>query len=95
MPSMRSLTAVPDISSMNLPRPIHRQAEQSGRSAWVIAESDLNDVRVLKTGLDGGYGFDAQWHEDFHHSLHAVLAKENRGYMADFGKLQDLRKASL
>ena len=64
-----------------------------GRSAWIIAESDLNDVRILKPGSDGGYGLDAQWHEDFHHSLHAVLAKESRGYMADFGTLQDLRKA--
>lgn len=71
----------------------HRQAAQLGRLAWVIAESDLNDVRIVNPRSVGGYGVDAQWLDDFHHSLRTVLTGENRGYLADFGTLQDLRKA--
>ncbi len=71
----------------------HQQARLLRRSAWIIAESDLNDVRVIRPKTFGGYGVDAQWHDDFHHSLHASLTGTNRGYLADFGKLEQLAKA--
>jgi maltooligosyltrehalose trehalohydrolase len=70
-----------------------RQAERLGRMAWTIAESDLNDVRVIKPQAEGGFGVSAQWSDDFHHSLHAVLTETKRGYFADFGGLEDLAKA--
>jgi maltooligosyltrehalose trehalohydrolase len=70
-----------------------RQAERLGRMAWTIAESDLNDVRIIKPLEQGGYGLDAQWSDDFHHSLHAVLTGTRRGYFADFGRVEDLAKA--
>ena len=69
------------------------QARALGRMAWTIAESDLNDVRVIKSETDGGYGLDAQWSDDFHHSLHALLTKTERGYFADFGRVADLAQA--
>jgi maltooligosyltrehalose trehalohydrolase len=71
----------------------HAQARALGRTAHLIAESDLNDVRVLKPAGEGGYGLDAQWSDDFHHSLHALLTKADRGYFADFGRVGDLAKA--
>jgi maltooligosyltrehalose trehalohydrolase len=71
----------------------HRQAQMLGRMAWTIAESDLNDVRVIKPLSEGGYGLDAQWSDDFHHSLHAILTGTRRGYFADFGRMEDLAKA--
>lgn len=58
-----------------------------------MAESDLNDVRIVDPRSLGGYGLDAQWLDDFHHSLRAVLTREKRGYLGDFGTLDDLRKA--
>ncbi len=58
----------------------------------LIAESDLNDPRVIRPPQVGGYGIHAQWNEDFHHSLHAVLTGERDGYYRDFGKLRDLAK---
>jgi maltooligosyltrehalose trehalohydrolase len=70
-----------------------RQAKALGRVAWTIAESDLNDVRVIKPLEEGGYGLDAQWSDDFHHSLHSVLTGTRRGYFADFGRVEDLAKA--
>jgi len=71
----------------------HAQAERLGRSAWLIAESDLNDARVIRPASQGGYGIDAQWLDDFHHSLHTALTREPRGYFADFDGLPSLRKS--
>ena len=62
------------------------------RSFILIAESDLNDSRIIKSGEQGGYGIDAQWNEDFHHALHAVLTGEKHRYYQDFGQLADLAK---
>jgi maltooligosyltrehalose trehalohydrolase len=70
-----------------------QQAARLNRAAWLIAESDLNDVRVISPQSECGYGFNAQWSDDFHHSLHALLTRTRRGYFADFGRLSDLRKA--
>ena len=58
----------------------------------LIAESDLNDPRVVQGRNQGGYGMNAQWSDDFHHALHAVLTGESHGYYADFGQLAHLAK---
>ncbi|MFP4121374.1 MAG: malto-oligosyltrehalose trehalohydrolase [Coleofasciculus sp.] len=60
---------------------------------YVIAESDLNDVRVIKPREEGGFGHDAQWCDDFHHILHTLLTGELSGYYADFGKIEQLAVA--
>jgi len=65
----------------------------TGRHLYLIAESDLNDPRIVKAREVGGYGIDAQWSDDFHHALHTVLTGETAGYYADFGRLTDLAKA--
>ncbi|MGI8777444.1 MAG: malto-oligosyltrehalose trehalohydrolase [Acidimicrobiales bacterium] len=72
---------------------VHRVAADLGRPAWVVAESDLNDPRVVRSPDIGGWGCDAQWSDDFHHALHAVLTGERTGYYADFGSLAQLAKA--
>jgi maltooligosyltrehalose trehalohydrolase len=59
----------------------------------VIAESGLNDPRVIRPRDQGGLGHDAQWADDFHHALHALLTGERDGYYADFGAVADLAKA--
>ena len=64
-----------------------------GRSLVLIAESDLNDPRVIRSPELGGYGVHAQWSDDFHHALHQVLTGERNGYYADFNGLDDLAKA--
>jgi len=58
---------------------------QLGRRLVLIAESDLNDPRVVKPTEIGGYGITAQWSDDFHHALHTVLTGERTGYYEDFG----------
>jgi maltooligosyltrehalose trehalohydrolase len=71
----------------------HDQAAQLGRDAWLIAESDLNDPRVIRPKAVGGLGMDAQWSDDFHHALHAIITGNRRGYFADFGNVGDLSRA--
>jgi maltooligosyltrehalose trehalohydrolase len=72
----------------------HEQALRLGRQAWVIAESDLNDVRVLNPGAEGGYAYDAQWLDEFHHALRGyLLPGANRAYLAGFGELRHIQKA--
>lgn len=63
-----------------------------GRKFYLIAESDLNDVRVINPPVKGGFGMDGQWCDDFHHALHALVTGETDGYYHDFGKLEDLEK---
>jgi maltooligosyltrehalose trehalohydrolase len=61
------------------------QARQS-RHTHVIAESDLNDPRLLLNPERGGFALDAQWSDDFHHAIHALLTNESRGYYVDYGE---------
>ena len=58
-----------------------------GRKLHLIAESDLNDARTMRPTGDGGLGMDAQWSDDFHHSVHTLLTGEKSGYYEDFGEL--------
>jgi maltooligosyltrehalose trehalohydrolase len=63
---------------------------QLGRPLALVAESDLNDPRLI-TGRDGGgYGLTAQWDDDIHHAIHAAVTGERQSYYADFGSLQTL-----
>jgi maltooligosyltrehalose trehalohydrolase len=64
-----------------------------GRPLVLIAESGLNDPRVVRPREAGGYGIDAQWSDDFHHAIHALLTGERTGYYEDFGSFEDLARA--
>ncbi|QGA54168.1 malto-oligosyltrehalose trehalohydrolase [Sulfolobus sp. E5-1-F] len=59
----------------------------------VIAESDLNDPRVVNPKEKCGYNIDAQWVDDFHHAIHALLTGEKQGYYSDFGSIGDIVKS--
>jgi maltooligosyltrehalose trehalohydrolase len=63
------------------------------RRPVLIAESDLNDTKILRPPSAGGWGLDAQWADDFHHAVHAALTGERLGYYADFGSLDQLARA--
>jgi len=60
------------------------------RPLSLIAESDLNDPRLVTAREGGGYGLHAQWDDDIHHELHAALTGERQGYYVDFGSLPGL-----
>ncbi|MBZ5649925.1 MAG: malto-oligosyltrehalose trehalohydrolase [Acidobacteriia bacterium] len=69
------------------------QARHLQRQAWLIAESDLEDVRIINPRAAGGYAIDAQWHDDFHHALYALLTGGREGFLMDFGAIADLSKS--
>ncbi|HUG55745.1 MAG TPA: malto-oligosyltrehalose trehalohydrolase [Candidatus Limnocylindrales bacterium] len=65
----------------------------AGRRVHVIAESNLNDARLIRPVEHGGLGLDAQWSDDLHHALHVALTGERDGYYVDFTGLPDLARA--
>jgi maltooligosyltrehalose trehalohydrolase len=70
-----------------------RQLEQQlGRTFYLVAESDLNSPKVVTDPNNGGYGFDAQWLDDFHHALYTVVDKQGKDRYEDFGELSQLAK---
>ncbi len=66
---------------------------QLRKPLWLVAESDLNDVRLITPRAAGGFGLDGQWADDVHHALHATLTGERAGYYGDFGSFPVLAKA--
>ncbi|MBF6330119.1 malto-oligosyltrehalose trehalohydrolase [Nocardia transvalensis] len=61
-----------------------------GRPLTLIAESDLNDPRLITPRAAGGYGLHGQWNDDLHHAIHTAVSGERQGYYADFGSLRCL-----
>jgi maltooligosyltrehalose trehalohydrolase len=89
--------AIFDMGARHILRAIEEVAEAVGdRRGWpaiIVAESDLNDPRLLYPRDHGGYGLAAQWADDFHHAAHTVLTGERAGYYADFGEPAQLARA--
>jgi maltooligosyltrehalose trehalohydrolase len=89
--------AIVDPSPRHILREIKEAADDEaarlGRPVHVIAESNLNDVRLLDRLELGGYGLSAQWSDDFHHAVHALLTGERQSYYVDFGDVDQLVKA--
>ncbi|HEY9629671.1 MAG TPA: malto-oligosyltrehalose trehalohydrolase [Coleofasciculaceae cyanobacterium] len=68
-------------------------SQQQGRKFYLTAESDLNDPRWVRPIEVGGFGLDAQWNDDFHHAVHALITGESFGYYGDYGKPDHLAKS--
>jgi len=69
------------------------EAARDHRSVHVSAETNQNDIRLIRRHWQGGYGLDGIWSDDFHHSVHALLTGQRDGYYQDFGRPADLAKA--
>jgi maltooligosyltrehalose trehalohydrolase len=72
---------------------VKKLGDQLGRSFMLLAESDLNDPRMVRSASRGGFGLDAQWCDDFHHAIHRFFTAETDGYYADFRGLTDVATA--
>lgn len=70
-----------------------RMCRVLGRSCYMIAESDLNDPKLVQEKERGGYGLSAQWSDDFHHCLHSLLTGERVAYYSDYGTCARMAKA--
>lgn len=68
-------------------------SRRDGRPRYLIAESDLNDARVIQPRATHGLGLDACWCDDLHHAIHAFLTGERQGYYQDYGDWAQVVKA--
>lgn len=88
--------AIYDFGAKHILAQIKEETAQANQErpfpAYLIAESDLNDVRIIHPPERGGYDMDAQWSDDFHHCLHTLLTRETQGYYEDFGTTEDMAK---
>ncbi|HEX4033662.1 MAG TPA: malto-oligosyltrehalose trehalohydrolase [Solirubrobacteraceae bacterium] len=88
-----AIHAFHDSSPTHIVAEIAERVHTARPGAIVIAESGFNDARVIRPREVGGWGCDAQWADDFHHSLHALLTHDHDGYYEDYGRVADLAKA--
>jgi maltooligosyltrehalose trehalohydrolase len=88
-----AIHAIHDDGARHVLRELADRVRAVNRRALVIAESGLNDPKVIRPPRQGGYGHDAEWADDFHHALRALLTGERSGWYEEFGKVAQLAKA--
>jgi maltooligosyltrehalose trehalohydrolase len=88
-----AIHAIFDSSAEHIVEAIARRVHEVHPRALVIAESGLNDPRVMRPRERGGYECDAEWADDFHHALRTLVTDERDGYYAEFGRVGQLAKA--
>src|SRR5262249_21829960 len=55
-----------------------------GRGTLVVAENEPQHIKLVRPPEQGGYGIDALWNDDFHHSALVVLTGHNDAYYTDY-----------
>ncbi|MDE3129803.1 MAG: malto-oligosyltrehalose trehalohydrolase, partial [Acidobacteriota bacterium] len=88
-----AIHAIFDAGPEHIVAALARRVHALGPRRFVIAESGLNDPRVMRRSGRGGYGCDAAWADDFHHALRTLITDEDDGYYAEFGRVAQLAKA--
>jgi len=88
-----AIHALIDANPEHLVAAIARRVHAANPRALVIAESGMNDPKVMRPPAQGGWGCDAAWADDFHHALHVALTGEADGWYAEFAGLDTLVKA--
>jgi len=88
-----AIHAIYDTGAVPIMATLAERVHAARPDALVIAESGLNDPKVIRPPEHGGFGHDAQWADDFHHALRVLLTGDTGGYYAKFGTVADLAKA--
>ena len=88
-----AIHAIFDSSAEHIVQAVARRVHEVNPHALVIAESGLNDPKVMRSPEGGGYGCDTEWADDFHHCLRTLLTDERDGYYVEFGRVGQLAKA--
>jgi maltooligosyltrehalose trehalohydrolase len=88
-----AIHAIFDTSATHILRELADRVHARNQRSLVIAESALNDPKVIRPRSAGGWGHDAQWADDFHHALRVLLTGERAGYYEEFGRVEQLAKA--
>jgi maltooligosyltrehalose trehalohydrolase len=67
----------------------------AGRSIVIVAENEHQQTWLVRPAADGGYGLDAMWNDDFHHSAMVALTGRAEAYYSDTrGEPQELISAA-
>ncbi|MGZ8266360.1 MAG: malto-oligosyltrehalose trehalohydrolase [Burkholderiales bacterium] len=65
------------------------------RRILIVAENEPQEVRLVRSYERNGYGVDALWNDDFHHSANVAATGHNEAYYTDYtGKPQELISAA-
>jgi maltooligosyltrehalose trehalohydrolase len=88
-----AIHAIFDSSAEHIVAEVARRVHGARDGALVIAESGLNDPRLMRPRERGGYACDGEWADDFHHALRVLLTGYREGYYAEFGRVAQLAKA--
>ena len=88
-----AIHAISDEGALHILTELAARVHATNPRAVVIAESALNDPKVIRPAAIGGHGHDAQWADDFHHCVRTLLTGEQEGYYAEFGEVAQLAKA--
>jgi maltooligosyltrehalose trehalohydrolase len=88
-----AIHAIFDSGAVHLVQALTARVHAIDPRALVIAESGMNDPKVVRSHERGGWGCDAVWADDFHHALRVLLTGDRSGYYAEFGAIGDLAKA--
>jgi len=55
-----------------------------GRRTYLVAENEVQETRLVRPIDKGGYGLDALWNDDFHHSARVALTGRREAYYSDY-----------
>jgi maltooligosyltrehalose trehalohydrolase len=94
---MDAVHAIKDFSPVHILQELRQEVDQlmerTDRQYYLIIENDLNDPRFINSLVEGGYGMDAQWMDEFHHALRVTAGEQQRGYYADYEGVNHLAKS--
>jgi len=88
-----AIHAIHDASATHLLQALTARVHRVNPGAMIVAESGLNDPKVVRPADRGGFGCDAVWADDFHHALRVLVTGDREGYYSDFGTVAQLAKA--
>jgi maltooligosyltrehalose trehalohydrolase len=72
----------------------HARAAAPGRGVLLVGENEPQHARLVREPERGGYGFDALWNDDFHHSARVAVTGRAEAYYMDYaGRPQELVSA--
>ena len=73
---------------------VHAAARSLGKRAYVSAENETQHTRLVRESKQGGYGCDALWNDDFHHTARVAATGRREAYYHDYlGTPQELISA--
>ena len=87
-----ALHAIGDNSARHFCAELTERVRAVHPGALLVAESGLNDPRTVTPTGENGWGFDADWADDFHHALRTLLTGERDGWYADYGEPDQLAR---